>query len=175
MAPSPPVAAAVRASGARASLVELVRYFLYLGPLGFGGPVALAGFVHRDLVQQRRWIDEEEYRLGLALAQIMPGPRAAHLAIALGYFQYGVLGATLVGAPQSRRFKSDARKLRSDEAQAVSYSCSTASGFARLSSRAQAGAPANPSVRGRTMWEGAQGDPLQCAEGSPPPAHASQR
>jgi chromate transporter len=83
---------------ARASLAELVRYFLYLGALGFGGPVALVGFMHRDLVERRRWIDEDEYRLGVALAQIMPGPLAAQLAIALGYFQHGVLGATAVGA-----------------------------------------------------------------------------
>jgi chromate transporter len=98
MSSSQPATAAASATGARASLAQLVRYFLYLGTLGFGGPVALAGFMHRDLVEQRRWIDEDEYRLGLALAQIMPGPLAAQLAIALGYFQYGVLGATLVGA-----------------------------------------------------------------------------
>ena len=82
---------------ARASLGQLVRYFLYLGTLGFGGPVALVGFMHRDLVERRRWVDEDEYRLGVALAQIMPGPLAAQLAIALGYFQRGVLGATAVG------------------------------------------------------------------------------
>jgi len=81
----------------RASLADLVGYFLYLGALGFGGPVALAGFMHRDLVEKRRWIGEEEYGLGLALAQIMPGPLAAQLAIALGYFQRGILGATAVG------------------------------------------------------------------------------
>jgi chromate transporter len=81
----------------RASLADLLRYFLYLGTFGFGGPVALAGFMHRDLVEKRRWIDDEEYRLGLALAQIMPGPLAAQLAIALGYFQRGIVGATLVG------------------------------------------------------------------------------
>jgi chromate transporter len=75
----------------------LVRYFLYLGSLGFGGPAALVGFMHRDLVERRRWIAEDEYRLGIALAQIMPGPLAAQLAIALGYFQHGVLGATAVG------------------------------------------------------------------------------
>ena len=93
MAVSSPLAADAR----RASLAELARYFLYLGTLGFGGPVALVGFMHRDLVEQRRWIDEDEYRLGVALAQIMPGPLAAQLAIALGYFQHGVLGATVVG------------------------------------------------------------------------------
>src|SRR5687768_7782300 len=81
----------------RASLGAFVRYFLYLGSLGFGGPVALAGFMHRDLVERRHWVSEDEYRLGLALAQVMPGPLAAQLAIALGYFQHGVLGATAVG------------------------------------------------------------------------------
>lgn len=81
----------------KSTLGGLVRYFLYLGSLGFGGPVALVGFMHRDLVEARRWISEDEYRLGVALAQIMPGPLAAQLAIALGYFQHGVLGATAVG------------------------------------------------------------------------------
>ena len=85
----PPVAAA--------SLGALVRYFLYLGTFGFGGPVALVGFMHRDLVEDRRWISEDEYRLGVALSQIMPGPLAAQLAIALGFFRHGVLGATAVG------------------------------------------------------------------------------
>ena len=79
------------------TLWKLVRYFLYLGTFGFGGPVALAGFMHRDLVEKRKSISEEEYSLSLALAQIMPGPLAAQLAIAIGYFQHGVLGATLVG------------------------------------------------------------------------------
>jgi chromate transporter len=90
-------AGAPTAPAPRASLGQLVRYFLYLGTLGFGGPVALVGFMHRDLVERRQWVDEDEYRLGVALAQIMPGPLAAQLAIALGYFQRGVLGATAVG------------------------------------------------------------------------------
>src|SRR5262245_41375386 len=81
----------------RTNLGSLVRYFLYLGTPGFVGPVALVRVMHRDLVQRRRWIDEDEYQLGVALAQIMPGPLAAQLAIALGYFQHGVLGATAVG------------------------------------------------------------------------------
>src|ERR687885_249285 len=82
---------------ARESLAPLVGYFLKLGTLGFGGPVALVGYMHRDLVERRRWVTEETYRLALALAQIMPGPLAAQCAIALGYFQAGLLGATLVG------------------------------------------------------------------------------
>lgn len=87
----------VAATERRAGLGPLVRYFLYLGSLGFGGPVALAGFMHRDLVEKERRVSEEEYQLALALAQIMPGPLAAQLAIALGYFQHGIVGATAVG------------------------------------------------------------------------------
>lgn len=79
------------------SLLHLTGYFLMLGTIGFGGPVALVGYMQRDLVERRRWIDDEEYKLGLALAQIMPGPLAAQLAIAIGYFAHGILGATLVG------------------------------------------------------------------------------
>ena len=78
-------------------LLPLVSYFLKLGTLGFGGPVALVGYMHRDLVGQRGWIDEDTYQLALALAQIMPGPLAAQCAIAIGYFQAGIVGATLVG------------------------------------------------------------------------------
>ncbi len=79
------------------SLWALTAYFLKLGAIGFGGPVALVGYMQRDLVERRHWIDDEEYKLGLALAQIMPGPLAAQLALAIGYFAHGVLGATLVG------------------------------------------------------------------------------
>jgi chromate transporter len=78
-------------------LWPLAAYFLKLGTVGFGGPVALVGFMHRDLVEQRRWITEDTYKLSLALAQIMPGPLAAQTAIAIGYFEAGILGATLVG------------------------------------------------------------------------------
>ncbi|MCI1189816.1 chromate transporter [Hymenobacter sp. DH14] len=78
-------------------LGDLIRYFLRLGSLGFGGPVALIGYMHRDLVAERGWISEGEYKDGLALAQIAPGPLAAQLAIYLGYVHYRLLGATLVG------------------------------------------------------------------------------
>jgi len=79
------------------SLWQLVRYFLRLGTLGFGGPVALVGYMQRDLVEQRGWISEADYKEGLALAQLCPGPLAAQLAMYLGYVQYRILGATLVG------------------------------------------------------------------------------
>jgi chromate transporter len=78
-------------------LWPLTGYFFTLGTWGFGGPVALVGFMHRDLVERRRWITEETYKLSLALAQIMPGPLAAQVAIAIGYFEGGILGATFVG------------------------------------------------------------------------------
>ena len=79
------------------SLWQLTLYFLRLGALGFGGPVALVGFMHRDLVEERHWITEADYKEGLALAQIAPGPLAAQLAIYLGYVHYRILGATLAG------------------------------------------------------------------------------
>src|SRR3712207_1425866 len=79
------------------SLHQLVLYFLKLGTWGFGGPIALVGYMQRDLVEEKKWITEEEYKDGLALAQLAPGPLAAQLAIYLGYVHYRVLGATLVG------------------------------------------------------------------------------
>src|SRR6266516_436679 len=85
------------ASPEQGTLAEYVRYFLKLGTIGFGGPPALAGFMHRDLVERRGWVSDDTYRLSLALAQMWPGPMAAQLAIALGYFQRGVLGASLIG------------------------------------------------------------------------------
>jgi chromate transporter len=79
------------------SLAALSRYFLKLGAIGFGGPVALVGYMYRDLVEARRWIGDEDYREGLALAQLMPGPLAAQLAMYLGYVHYRIAGATLAG------------------------------------------------------------------------------
>lgn len=79
------------------SLWQLVLYMLKLGTVGFGGPVALVGYMHRDLVETRGWITEADYKEGLALAQLMPGPLAAQLAMYLGYVHYRNAGATLVG------------------------------------------------------------------------------
>jgi chromate transporter len=85
------------AQGIHYTLWQLVLYFLRLGTLGFGGPVALVGYMHRDLVEQRGWITESDYKEGLALAQLAPGPMAAQTAIYLGYVHYRILGATLAG------------------------------------------------------------------------------
>jgi chromate transporter len=79
------------------SLPRFCAYFLWLGSTGFGGPIALAGYMQRDLVERRRWITKEDYLEGLALAQLAPGPLAAQLAIYLGYLRAGTFGASLVG------------------------------------------------------------------------------
>ncbi len=79
------------------SLKDLAIYFLKLGTWGFGGPVALIGYMHRDLVENKKWISDEDYKEGLALSQLAPGPLAAQLSIYLGYVHYNILGATIVG------------------------------------------------------------------------------
>ena len=78
------------------TLGEFLLYFLRLGTFGFGGPIALAGYMQKDLVEKRRWISKQDYLEGLALAQLMPGPLAAQLAMYLGWVRARVLGATLV-------------------------------------------------------------------------------
>lgn len=78
------------------SLGQLAAYFLRLGAFGFGGPIALAGAMQRDLVEERGWVTKDEYKDGLALAQLAPGPLAAQLAIYLGWARAGVFGATAI-------------------------------------------------------------------------------
>src|SRR6059058_3587964 len=79
------------------SLAQLALYFLKLGSIGFGGPVALVGYMYRDLVEKRHWITDEDYKEGLTLAQLMPGPLAAQLAMYLGYVHFRIVGATVAG------------------------------------------------------------------------------
>src|SRR5438552_17909197 len=78
-------------------LTELVFYFLKLGTWGFGGPVALVGYMHRDLVENKKWISEDDDKEGLALSQLAPGPLAAQLSIYLGYVHHGIFDAALAG------------------------------------------------------------------------------
>jgi len=78
------------------SLAAFVGYFVRLGTFGFGGPIALVGYMQRDLVEARGWVTKDEYVKGLALAQLAPGPLAAQLAIYLGWARGGIFGATLV-------------------------------------------------------------------------------
>src|SRR5215472_15140690 len=75
----------------------LLLYFLRLGSVGFGGPIVLAGYMQRDLVDDRGWISREDYLEGLAFSQLSPGPLAAQLAIYLGWVAGGRIGATLAG------------------------------------------------------------------------------
>jgi chromate transporter len=82
---------------AKYSITALTIYFLKLGTWGFGGPVALVGYMQRDLVEDKGWLTEEEYKEGLALAQLAPGPLAAQLGIYIGFVHYGLIGATLTG------------------------------------------------------------------------------
>jgi chromate transporter len=79
------------------SMRQLLGYFLRLGTFGFGGPIALAGYMQRDLVEERRWFSDTDYKEGLALSQLSPGPLAAQLAMYLGWVRAGTVGATLVG------------------------------------------------------------------------------
>src|SRR5262247_1443586 len=78
------------------SLAQLIGYFLHLGAFGFGGPIALAGRMDRDLVEERGWVSRQDYVEGLAFSQLSPGPLAAQLAMYLGWVRAGRLGATLV-------------------------------------------------------------------------------
>jgi len=89
--------ALAKPAAAQYTLWQFVRYMLGLGTWGFGGPVALVGYMYRDLVEKRHWISESDYKEGLTLAQLMPGPLAAQLAIYLGYVHYRIRGATLAG------------------------------------------------------------------------------
>src|SRR6266496_3572776 len=91
--------AAAAPGGEPRTLSGLVRYFLRLGGLGFGGPIALVGYMQRDLVEQRRWFSEDEFRQALAVGQTMPGPLAAQVAMWFGSLQAGAWGAVAVAIP----------------------------------------------------------------------------
>ena len=96
MVESSPTSVVPAPERASVGMRDFLLYFLSLGTFGFGGPIALAGYMQRDLVERRRWISKQDYVEGLALAQLAPGPLAAQLAIYLGWVRARVLGATLV-------------------------------------------------------------------------------
>jgi hypothetical protein len=109
-------AVAGRAGGTEAtkvSLAALTKYFLRLGAFGFGGPIALTAAMQRDLVLSRRWVTVEEYKEGLALAQLAPGPLAAQLAMYIGWARWGPVGATVAGLGGSWSHWQTARASRS--------------------------------------------------------------
>ena len=77
----------------RVPISQLVRYFLRLGALGFGGPVALCGQMERELVGERKWLTKEEMREGIAVCQSLPGPLAIQVGVFVSYLRGGVWGA----------------------------------------------------------------------------------
>src|SRR6266700_2902067 len=79
-------------------LGAVLRYFLRLGTSGSGGPIAVVGYMQRDLVEQRGWIAKDDFLNGVALGQTMPGPLAAQVAMWVGYLRRGTLGALAVAA-----------------------------------------------------------------------------
>src|SRR5258708_2969640 len=91
-------AIAVEGGETQPKLREFLIYFLHLGALGFGGPIALAGHIQKDLVEDRKWVSSQDYVEGLAFSQLSPGPLAAQLSMYLGWVRAGTLGATLTGA-----------------------------------------------------------------------------
>src|SRR5260370_4804476 len=93
-----PAAVSVMGGGTQPKLREFLLYFLHLVALGFGGPIALAGHMQKDLVEERKWVSSQDYVEGLAFSQLSPGPLAAQLAMYLGWVRAGTLGATLRGA-----------------------------------------------------------------------------
>src|SRR5213078_2517718 len=95
--PKPQPLTVDRAETASFTLRDLLLYFLRLGTFGFGGPIALAGYMQRDLVEERHWVSKSDYLEGLAFSQLSPGPLAAQLAMYIGWLRAGFIGATLVG------------------------------------------------------------------------------
>lgn len=72
---------------------RFLRYFLGLGTWGFGGPIATVGYMQRDLVEKRGWLEKQDFLNGIALGQTMPGPLAAQVAMWVGFLRRGALGA----------------------------------------------------------------------------------
>jgi chromate transporter len=81
------------AAPVRGSVGELAVYFLRLGLLGFGGPVALVGQMERELVAERGWLTKEQMREAIAICQSLPGPLAIQVGIYISYLRCGFWGA----------------------------------------------------------------------------------
>src|SRR5438105_15510302 len=77
----------------RVRIRDLVRYYLRLGALGFGGPVALCGQMEKELVEERKWLAKDELREGIAVCQSLPGPLAIQVGIYVSYLRGGFWGA----------------------------------------------------------------------------------
>jgi chromate transporter len=80
------------------SLSEALRYWARLGCVNFGGPAGQIAMMHRDLVERRKWIDEEHFLHALNFCMLLPGPEAQQLAIYIGWLLHGTLGGVAAGA-----------------------------------------------------------------------------
>ena len=92
---------------------EALRYWLQLGFISFGGPAGQIALMHREIVEQRRWVSEEQYLHALNLCHLLPGPEAQQLAIWIGWKLHGVRGGlaagllfVVPGAPRSEGLSS---------------------------------------------------------------------
>jgi chromate transporter len=88
-----PEPSAVAVAAKRRPIREIVAYFLRLGTLGFGGPVALCGLMEKELVGERGWLTKEEMRDAIAVSQALPGPLAIQVGIFIAYLRGGFWGA----------------------------------------------------------------------------------
>src|SRR6266403_318032 len=96
------------------SLTQLLVYFLRLGTLGFGGPIALAARMEKDLVEERRWVPRQDYVEGLAFSQLSPGPLAAQLAMYLGWIHAGRIGAAVIAIIAQSAYRLTRKTLGKD-------------------------------------------------------------
>ena len=83
--------------GSRDRIAEVVRYFLRLGLLGFGGPVAHLGYFRAEFVERRKWLDEAHYLDIVALCQFLPGPASSQTGITLGILRAGLPAHSRLG------------------------------------------------------------------------------
>src|SRR5437660_3610390 len=80
------------------SLAEATRVWVRIGWLSFGGPAGQIASMHRELVEQRRWISQERFLHALSYCMLLPGPEAQQLAIYIGWLLHGTLGGIVAGA-----------------------------------------------------------------------------
>lgn len=76
----------------RRRLIEVLQVFLKLGIIGFGGPAAHIGLMHAEVVQRRKWLDDQEFLDLLGATNLIPGPNSTEMAIHLGYRRAGLPG-----------------------------------------------------------------------------------
>ena len=94
----------------RVRIRDIVLYYLRLGALGFGGPVALCGQMEKELVHERKWLTKEEMREGIAVCQSLPGPLAIQVGIFISYLRGGFWGPGPAAGPSSSRTSSSWRR-----------------------------------------------------------------